>query len=177
MRFLMLFVIIILCIVAQRLLINFTSESKTTLVFKCTCNITEDGTLEVLQLKQYFAMKSEKFFEKFNTPTSPNAKSFLVHNVTVTDCCVSFMISEYFVQASEIPLVGGSSFLIVITSEHHLATFSITDHFNGQYIVNCPLFDFCVDITAEASYINFGAFYEQKYTASLVFWTQKFCKS
>ena len=177
MRFLILFVIIILYIVAQRLHINFTSESKTTSVFKCTCNITEDGTLEVLQLKQYFAMNSEKFFEKFNTPTSPNAKSFHVHNVTVTDCCVSFMISEYSVQASEIPSVGGSSFLIVITSEHHLATCSITDHFNGQYIVNCPLFDFCVDITAEASYINFGAFYEQKYTASLVFWTQKFCKS
>ena len=140
----------------------------------CKCDTAEDGTLEVIQLKQYLVKKSEKFFEKFNVPSSPSSHSFLIQNTTMTDCCVRFVISEKPLKY-DFALVGGSSFLITAISDRYLVTCSIIDHFNGQYTVYCPLHDFCVNVTAEASYINFGAFYEQKYTGSLIFWTKRLC--
>ena len=139
-----------------------------------SCDIAEEGSCDVLQVEKYFLMKKAKFFEKLDVSTSPDSNSFHVDNITTTNCCAQFTIAEN-IKSNNIPSAGGSSFLITAISDHYLVTCTTSDHFNGQYTVNCPLYDSCANINAEVFYVNFGGFYERQYTSSLVFWTQKLC--
>ena len=142
----------------------------------CTCEIAEEGTWETVQQKHYFEIKSAKFFEKFHALTSPNSYSFHVNYVTTTSCCAYFTITEN-IKGKNISSAGGSSFLVTAISNRHLVTCSTTDHFNGLYSVMCPLYELCVNVTAEVFYGNYGAFYERQYKESSTFWTHTPCKS
>ena len=154
--------------------LNYSIKHAFQLYFTCGCDIAEEGSCDTLQLEKYFQMKGAKFFEKLDVNISLNSYSFHVDHVTTTSCCAHFTITEN-IKSDNISSAGGSSFLITAISDHHLVTCTISDHFNGQYTVTCPLHDSCTNITAEVFYVNFGAFYERRYTSSLVFWTQKLC--
>ena len=139
------------------------------------CDTKDIGETELLQLQQYLTVKRSSIILGCNKSIPPTLFSFIVHNVTNYCHNVHFIISETAPNNNRSSVGGGSSFLITATSEHFLVTCSISDLFNGQYIVNCPMYDFCVKISVEVLYTNFGAFCDRNYVPSVTFWKQTIC--
>ena len=141
---------------------------------KWNCDFKDIGETEQLQLQQYFTMKRSNLTLVFNESVSPTLFSFQVHNVAVYCNNVHFIINETALHNNK-SSVGGSSFLVSAISKHFLVTCSINDLFNGQYVVNCPLYDSCTNISAEVFYTNFGAFYEYNQVPSVIFLNLTIC--
>ena len=53
---------------------------------------------------------------------------------------------------------GGSNFHISLQGPHELDTCYYKDYFNGEYLVECPLFKGCNVVTVELDYVHFDAF-------------------
>ena len=103
---------------------------------------------------------------------SPNSYSFHANNVITISSCALFTMTEN-INGNTISSAGVSCFLVTAISTYHLTTCSIIYHFNGNYLVICPLYEFCVSTKDEEFYGNLGAYYDRQCTLLVPFSERK----
>jgi hypothetical protein len=142
------------------------------------------GEAELQLLREYERLVRYDNYSSINTKQSPSSYTFTVLDVTVSNYSLSFTINQQLKQhvngtiPPSSPLIGGASFYITVIGERHWSTCRATDSFNGRYVVECPMYDTCVSVTATVYYTDYGTFYIEDLGlgAYSVFWTQTVCK-
>lgn len=138
------------------------------------------GETEVEQFRYYkqLVKYNNSLLQTLSTRT-PSSYTFQVLDVNVFNYSLTFIVDQEDFNGPVPYLIGGASFYVTVIGECHWSTCRTTDSFSGRYVVECPMYDACVNVTASVYFVDYGAFrYEDLGDESHnIFWSKTVCKA